>query len=202
MPVCGTLNISAFVAILSLVFLLSSHAAAQDPASSKNRLFFPPGAKEPTGNATPKPTPTPGPIRPTPAPPVPAANQPETPTAPPPAPEESIRDFFTHLMKERVSEAYRGLVRGTIIAYKPEDVKSLEDRTGRALDSYGLIEGFDLLSDESVGGHLRRLTYLSINSELPLRWRFYFYKSRDAWRLVDLRVDDGLVELFEDSLRR
>ena len=36
---------------------------------------------------------------------------------------------------------------------------------------------------------------------LPLRWRFYFYKAQGTWKLVDLRVDDGLVELFEESIR-
>jgi hypothetical protein len=42
---------------------------------------------------------------------------------------------------------------------------------------------------------------ISLNSDLPLRWRFYFYKSQGAWKLVDLRVDDGLVELFEEAGR-
>ena len=53
----------------------------------------------------------------------------------------------------------------------------------------------------TVGEHLLRRTCLSLNEDLPLRWRFYFYRSGDTWKLVDLRVDDALVELFEDSAR-
>ena len=57
------------------------------------------------------------------------------------------------------------------------------------------------MDEKTVGESLMRRTCISLNADLPLRWRFYFYKSGGAWRLVDLRVDDALVELFEDSGR-
>jgi hypothetical protein len=40
-----------------------------------------------------------------------------------------------------------------------------------------------------------------LNEDLPLRWRFYFYRSENKWKLVDLRVDDGIVELFDEVAR-
>jgi hypothetical protein len=40
---------------------------------------------------------------------------------------------------------------------------------------------------------------LSLGKEFPLRWRFYFYKPQDSWRLIDLRVDDKLVAMFDES---
>ena len=47
-----------------------------------------------------------------------------------------------------------------------------------------------------------RQTCISLNQDLPLRWRFYFYRSEGAWKIVDMRVDDGLVELFEEAGHR
>ena len=61
--------------------------------------------------------------------------------------------------------------------------------------------GYEILEEKTVGSTLLRRTCISFNSDLPLRWRFYFYKTQGAWKLVDLRVDDGLVELFEESIR-
>jgi hypothetical protein len=40
-----------------------------------------------------------------------------------------------------------------------------------------------------------------LNEDLPLRWRFYFYRTEGKWKIVDLRVDDGIVELFDEVAR-
>jgi hypothetical protein len=40
-----------------------------------------------------------------------------------------------------------------------------------------------------------------LNEDLPLRWRFYLYRSGNDGKIVDLRVDDGIVELFDDFAR-
>jgi len=58
-----------------------------------------------------------------------------------------------------------------------------------------------VVDEKFVGASLLRRTCISLNTDLPLRWRFYFYKSEGVWRLVDIRIDDGLVELFEDAGR-
>jgi hypothetical protein len=93
------------------------------------------------------------------------------------------------------------LVKGTIIAERSEDVAALKTRTQTALDSYGPITGYEVVDEKVVGTALLRRTCVSLNTDLPLRWRFYFYKSEGAWRLVDLRVDDALVELFDEAGR-
>ncbi len=67
--------------------------------------------------------------------------------------------------------------------------------------NFGPISGYELLEEKTVGSTLLRRTCISFNSDLPLRWRFYFYKAQGTWKLVDLRIDDGLVELFEESIR-
>jgi hypothetical protein len=117
------------------------------------------------------------------------------------SPSETIEMFFLGLKAGQVDAAYDGLVKGSIIADRREDVTALKDRTRRALDNFGPISGYEVLEEKTVGSALLRRTCISFNSDLPLRWRFYFYKAQGMWKLVDLRVDDGLVELFEESIR-
>jgi hypothetical protein len=108
--------------------------------------------------------------------------------------------FFLALKAGQIDVAYDTLVKGSVIADRKDDVQGLKERTRHALDNFGPISG-EVIDEKTVGTSLLRKTCLSLNTDLPLRWRFYFYKSEGVWRLVDLRVDDGLVELFEDSVR-
>ncbi len=146
--------------------------------SDKARMVFPAGGKEPLATPTPAPTATPAP-------------------GPRPEPAEAIELFFRALKAEKVDAAYDGLVKGTIITERPDDVKALKAKTQQAIDSYGLITGYEVIDEQVVGKVLLRRTCLSLNTDLPLRWRFYFYHSGGVWKLVDIRIDDGLAELFE-----
>jgi hypothetical protein len=113
-------------------------------------------------------------------------------------PRERLDRFFAALARDRVEEAYTGLVQGSILMEKPEDLENLKARTQQALDAYGAMKTYEVLEERTVGTALKRFTCLSLNEDLPLRWRFYFYLNPEGWKLVDLRVDDGLVELFDE----
>ena len=166
---------------LAAAFLLGSLVLshAQVPGGDpKKRMLFQIGETVPEpGSASPVPTPA-------------AAK-----TAAPP---DAIRTFFAALKSGQVDAAYETLAKGTIISERAENVKELKARTSQALDSYGPVAGYETLSILNAGENLVRYTCISLNQDLPLRWRFYFYRSAAGWKLVDLRVDDGLVELFEE----
>ncbi|CAN5742629.1 hypothetical protein BH09VER1_BH09VER1_10860 [soil metagenome] len=145
--------------------------------SAPNRLVFPPGATEPA-----------------------PAQSHSLAGIKGQTPEEVMNSFFASLKANQIDSAYDALVKNTVIADRADDVKSLKIKTKQALDSYGPVSGFEVVDEKVVGTCLLRRTCISLNSDLPLRWRFYFYKS-DAWRLVDIRIDDGLVELFDEAGR-
>jgi hypothetical protein len=63
------------------------------------------------------------------------------------------------------------------------------------------VKGYEVVETLEIGKSLYRQTCISLNEDLPLRWRFYFYRSSNQWKIVDLRVDDGIVELFEEIAR-
>lgn len=165
------------VIFLGTALLFSGSPAWSQNATetNKSRLVIPPGQSRPAASPDPNERPR--------------------------EPRERIDAFFALLARDRVDEAYTDLVKGTIIEERAEDVETLKNRTQRALDAYGMIRHYEVLNELTAGTSLRRYTCLSLNEELPLRWRFYFYNSARGWKLVDLRVDDGLVELFEEAGR-
>ena len=167
-----------FILILSVVSCSVCLAQQESDKERAARMFFPPGTKE----SPEAPRQAPGPRREN-------------------SPSEAIEMFFLGLKSGQIDAAYDGLVKGSVIADRREDVASLKDRTRNALDNFGPISGYEVLEEKTVGNSLLRRTCISFNSDLPLRWRFYFYKTQGAWKLVDLRVDDGLVELFEETVR-
>jgi len=179
--------------MLLLLFLGSGFLAAQ-PAEKK-RLVFPP-----LQSATPVAEPSPGPLLQLTGPADPLPTPPSSVPLLPPA--GQVERFFDHLKASQVEQAYETLTFGTIIRERREDIEALKEKTAQALDAYGDIAGYDVLETREAGPNMTRMTCLSLNSDLPLRWRFYFYQTRGAWRLIDIRIDDGLAELFDDSTLR
>lgn len=166
--------------VLLLVIASCSICLAQQSSDKERagRMFFPPEIKQPASSSKQ----APGPRR---------GN----------SPSEAMEMFFLALKAGQVDSAYDALVKESIIAERREDVSNLKERTKRALDNYGPVSGYEVVDEKTVGSSLLRRTCISLNADLPLRWRFYFYKFENTWKLVDLRVDDGLVELFEEAGR-
>jgi len=172
---------------LCLLLALSPAFAQEKPDEPKKRMVFSLGG----GENTPAPSPSP-------ASPVPASRV-ATGVA---EPTDAISTFFLALKAKQVDAAYDELVKNTIVVEKKEDLAGLKSSTKLALDNYGTITGFETLNLHEAGTTLRRYTCISLNEDLPLRWRFYFYRSPGGWKLVDLRVDDALAELFDESPRK
>lgn len=183
--------------ILILLLLGAGAAAAQEKADdTKKRMVFPVVQARPAPSAQPA---APGPamsLNPA-AQPQPLASGPIRPADP----IDALDAFFSALKSGQVDAAYDALVAGTIIADRREDVAGLKAKTKQALDSYGPVGGYEPVETVEIGTCLRRHTCISLNQDLPLRWKFYFYRNAAGWRLVDLRVDDGLAELFDDVAR-
>ncbi|MCX6967585.1 MAG: hypothetical protein NTZ46_07360 [Verrucomicrobia bacterium] len=113
-------------------------------------------------------------------------------------PAKQVGDFFRILIEGRVDAAYDQLLKGTKIFEMPKDVATLKAKTREALRVFGDIGGYELVDTKEVGHHLIRVTCLSLSKNLPIRWRFYFYKVSESWKLIDIRIDDRLLDLFEE----
>jgi hypothetical protein len=124
---------------------------------------------------------------------------PEHPAAAGEMPEKIVNRFFGYLQRKDVDTAYDQLTRNTKIAERAEDVKTLKAKTKEAISVFGAMSGYEVVSKKEVGERLVRYTIVSLGKEFPLRWRFYFYKPADSWKLIDMRVDDRLAAMFDET---
>jgi hypothetical protein len=128
--------------------------------------------------------------------------KPPEPEKPKRTPDEVAAAFFDLLKADRVDAAYDTLKMELGIAERsPEEAQKMRTQTQKALDAYGPALGYEMVLEEKLGTHLMRRSYLLIGSVLPLRWKFYFYKPNDRWILIDLRIDDGITEWFDEQAK-
>jgi hypothetical protein len=114
-------------------------------------------------------------------------------------PAQIVATFFASLKEGKIDEGYATLTKGSKIAEKPEELRQLKAKTREAIDVFGSINGFDFVESRAIGQRLVRATYVSLGKVFPLRWRLYFYKPEDVWRLIDMRVDDKLPGIFDET---
>lgn len=163
---------------------LSAPLPAQDKPAKKT-MTFQPGAKVPDGH------------EPEPSAPAPVEKS-AFDLSSSEAPAQFALHFFSQLQKGDVDGAYDTLTKGSKIAERPEELKSLKAKTHEAISVFGAVLGYEMVESKSVGERLLRRTFISLGKDFPLRWRFYFYKPELTWRLVDLRVDDRLSGMFDE----
>jgi hypothetical protein len=157
--------------ILIPLFLAAAVSLATGQDKPRKSLTFPPGAKTPE-QAIPM-----------------AADEPSA----------AMTSFFSLVARNQIDEAYAALTKGSKIAERPEELKTLKAKTIEAIELFGPINGYDLIETKNVGQSLTRRTCVSLGRDFPLRWRFYFYRTGTAWRLVDIRVDDHLSGVFGEG---
>jgi hypothetical protein len=166
----------SFSKILLALFAATLAFAHAESAEGKKRMVFPSSDEAPTAKATPAPKPA---LEPT----------------------KILHQFFTDLQADQLDSAYQGLVKNTIISERTENIDQLKEKTRLALDSFGPVKGYEIVETLEVGNSLFRYTCLSLNEDVPMRWRFYFYRAGSQWKIIDLRVDDGIADLFEEVAR-
>ena len=113
-------------------------------------------------------------------------------------PKQFVDAFFKGLETGKVDNAYDQLLVGSKIAESLE-VSTLRSKTKDAIREFGDITGYDIADVKPVGDHLVRFTCVSIGKSFPIRWRFYFYNTADHWKLIDIRVDDHIADLFGEQ---
>jgi hypothetical protein len=118
----------------------------------------------------------------------------------PPPPEEiqkTLTTFFNLLKENKIDQAYEIVLVNTKIKGREDEVKALKKQTSDAIKTYGPIMGFEVIEQKRVGMSLLQVVCLSWSENVPLRWRFSYYRPGDRWKLLNILVDDRIDELFE-----
>lgn len=151
-------------------------------------FLFPAAAPAQDAKASPSPTPQAAPLPPTPA----LCSTGDS-------LDGTVQKFFGLLTKGQIDDAYNYLTKGTKIADDLEEMAKLKVNTKEAIQKFGDIKGYELVTIQTAGTRLMRATYLSLGTAYPLRWKFYFYRLDKTWNLIDIGVDDRLVDMFDDN---
>ena len=120
-------------------------------------------------------------------------------SSPAAVPEAMVGQFFQQLIEGRVDAAYDQLLKGSRIGESAKSVGDIKLKTKEALRVFGSIGGFEKLQTQTLGSRIVRLTCVSQGKELPIRWRFFFYKPAENWKLIDIRIEDVRIDLFEET---
>jgi hypothetical protein len=167
------LTLTAALAVAATIFL--AQADKSTSTSQRKKMVFQPGAKTPEDERV-------------------NASTPADKT-----PEQLVQSFFSLIGEGKVDEAYALLTSGSKIAEKESDIEALRIKTREAIDVFGEIGGYEIVAQREIGTRLTSYTCVSLGKNFPLRWRFYFYRPADQWKLVDIRVDDRLADIFGEN---
>ncbi len=122
---------------------------------------------------------------------------PPNPTPPPQALAPRMQKFFENIIANKIEEAYREILADSTLIQNPANLRVFIDKTTKAFEIYGRARHFEIYDHRKIGERMLVLTYLTAQPIQPLRWRFVFYRPENAWRLIDLRVDDALDDLLQ-----
>ncbi len=100
-------------------------------------------------------------------------------------------NFFESLMNESADKAYDKLLRGSPLIMNEDKVKNQVLQTLKAIDLYGAVKGYERSSIKFISPSYMKVTYLSLHSLNPLRWKFTFYKSPTVgWIVLNIKYTD------------
>ena len=110
--------------------------------------------------------------------------------------DETITAFFKKLETGAIEDGYKTLFEGSLISKeKPQTIQAMVVQTHAAFDIYGKIRGWEKVEEKLFGQSLRKITYL-MNTQYPVAWEFYFWKSEGRWSVVNVRFVEQVQEVF------
>ncbi len=74
----------------------------------------------------------------------------------------------------------------------------IQEHLGRVKERFGKVVGAELIHRKQLGKSLLQFSYLQKFANHPIRWRIYFYRAQDDWRVNSVLVDDKVEEYFEE----
>lgn len=81
-------------------------------------------------------------------------------------------------------------------------VENLKNQYNQLLPLIGTYYGYDLISEKSMGDHLKVSSFMLRYDRQPMRLTFVFYKPKDQWQVQNLKYDDKLPEELEEASKK
>lgn len=114
--------------------------------------------------------------------------------------ENKVSEFFDDIISGKIKNGFDKFLKESPVKEKNDQIEKLIAQVERANDIYGKIKDYEPVSSEKVTESYLRLRYLGMNSKLPMRWIFTFYKSPAAgWIVINIELDDFTEYFFSDE---
>ena len=108
--------------------------------------------------------------------------------------------FFKKLILSDVDGAFNEFLQDSPISGKKDQLRSLIDQAKRSVELYGKMDGYEIVSHESVTESFLKVRFLALHSKFPMRWIISFYRSPDkGWIIINIKFDDLAEYYFTDE---
>jgi hypothetical protein len=118
------------------------------------------------------------------------------------APQEIVNRcsiFFKRLMTPEFESAFDLILKDSPIIKEKEKVNNLITQLKKSISIYGVMGGYEAVSSYKVTESLYKLNYITLHTEIPMRWIITFYKSpQKGWIVINIKFDDLSEFFFKD----
>jgi len=110
-------------------------------------------------------------------------------------PRVSVENFFDQVIQGEPATGLGALLKGSSMAEgNPEQLARLQEQIQAVIEAKGSARGYELIAAERVGSSVLYLKYILLLEQVPLAWRFYYYRIGEAWEPISVHFDSRLVD--------
>ena len=110
-----------------------------------------------------------------------------------------INQFFAALKKKDVKNTYDLLLGDSEMAKDTKTMEQFREISSKLIKDFGVFEGHETLRAKPSGSRLLKMEVAAYAKSNPFLWTFYFYKTKTAWKVIDVNVNNKVQEMFEEK---
>jgi hypothetical protein len=73
-----------------------------------------------------------------------------------------------------------------------DDITAIKKNLKVTIDLDGAYNGYELITQKSVGGTLKLMSYMAKYDKQPVRFIFIYYKPKDVWKIYTFQFNTNL----------
>jgi hypothetical protein len=73
-----------------------------------------------------------------------------------------------------------------------DDITAIKKNLKVTIDQGGAYNGYELITEKSVGGSLKLISYMARYDKQPVRFIFIYYKPKDTWKIYTFQFNTNL----------
>ncbi|MDR0926569.1 MAG: hypothetical protein LBO69_02245 [Ignavibacteria bacterium] len=116
----------------------------------------------------------------------------------PPDIKQKIDTFFTDMKNKNYRAGLDKFLTNSPISKKDPDFKEILSQIGKAIDLYGEINGYEIVSVKSAATSFCKVNIIGLHNKYPTRWEINFYRSPKMGLVITNFKFDDVAEIYLD----